>query len=91
MFEVAERSYNIVSRNQVERRVLQEPPDLMIEITLDGIGLLDLDQVDVCVKAGEQAARQHMPELLKLRDAPPNRLARWWHTITDRVTGKSGK
>jgi len=96
MFEVAERSYNIVSRNQVERRVLQEPPDLMIEITLDGIGLLDLDQVDVCVKAGEQAARQHMPELLELRDAPPNRLARWWQAITERFapgsfTGTSGK
>jgi NTE family protein len=91
MFEVAERSYAIIRRKQVEQLMLQEPPDLMIKITLEGIGLLDLDQVDVCVKAGEQAARQHMPELLKLRDAPPNRLARWWHTITDRFTGTSGK
>jgi NTE family protein len=92
MFEVAERSYAIISRKQVERLMLQEPPDLMIEITLDGIGLLDLDQVNVCVKAGEQAARQHLPELLKLRDTPPpSRLASWWHTITDRFTGTSGK
>ena len=77
---------------QVERLMLQEPPDLMIEITLDGIRLLDLDQVSVCVSAGEQAARQHLPELLKLRDTPPpSRLARWWHKMTDRFIGTSGK
>ena len=92
MFEVAERSYAIISRKQVERLMCQEPPDLMIEITLDGIGLLDLDQVNVCVNAGEQAARQHLPELLKLRDTPPpSRLARWWQAMTDRFTGKSQK
>ena len=92
MFDVAERSYAIIRRKQVERLMLQEPPDLMIEITLDGIRLLDLDQVSVCVSAGEQAARQHLPELLKLRDTPPpSRLARWWHKMTDRFIGTSGK
>lgn len=92
MFEVAERSYAIISRKQVERLMLQEPPDLMIKITLDGIGLLDLDQVNVCVKAGEQAARQHLPELLELRDTPPpSRLARWWRAMTERLAGTSGK
>ncbi|MBN1976713.1 MAG: patatin-like phospholipase family protein [Anaerolineae bacterium] len=86
MFEVAERSYAIISRKQVERLMRQEPPDLMIEITLDGIGLLDLDRASVCVKAGEQAARQHIPEMLKLRDTPPpSWLARWWHTMIEKL------
>ena len=57
MFEIAERSYAIVSRKQVERLMRQEPPEL--------------------------------PEL---RDTPPpSQLARWWHAITDRFTGKSQK
>jgi NTE family protein len=88
IFEIGERSYNIMSRRQVAQLMQQAPPDLMIEITLDGVGLLDLDRVDVCVEAGERAARQHMPELLELRDAPPpSRLARWWNAVTGRLTG----
>ncbi len=88
MFEVAERSYAIIRSKQVERLMLQEPPDLMIEITLNGVGLLDLDRVDVCVEAGERAARRHLPELLELRDAPPpSRLARWWSAVTGRLMG----
>lgn len=86
MIEVAERSYNITQRSQVEQLLKRSPPDLMIEIALRDIGLLNLDQVDVCIKAGERAARQHLDELIKLRDAPPpSRLARWWHAITSKL------
>jgi NTE family protein len=85
MIEVAERSYNITQRSQVEQLLKQSPPDLMIEIALGGVSLLDLDQVDTCIKAGEQAARQHLDELTELRDAPPSRLARWWHAITGKL------
>jgi NTE family protein len=87
MIEVAERSYNIIHRRQIEQRMQQAPPDLMIEIALGGVGLLDLDQVDVCLETGERATRQHLEELIKLRDAPPpSRLARWWHATIDRLT-----
>jgi predicted acylesterase/phospholipase RssA len=83
MIEVAERSYNITQRSQVEQLLKQSPPDLMIEIALGGVSLLDLDQVDACIKAGEQAARQRLDELIELRDAPPpGLLARWWHALT---------
>ncbi|MBN1810599.1 MAG: patatin-like phospholipase family protein [Anaerolineae bacterium] len=86
MIEVAERSYNVIHRRQVEQLMKQSPPDLMIEIALRDVGLLDLDQVDACIKAGEQAAHQHLDELIELRDAPPpGRLARWWRTITNRL------
>jgi NTE family protein len=92
LIDVAERSYSIVSRLQVARLMQQAPPDLMIEITLNGVGLLDLDQVDVCLEAGERAARQHLPELIELRDAPPpGRLARWWRTITNRLAGTGSR
>lgn len=86
MIEVAERSYNITHRRQVEQLMKQSPPDLMIEIALGSVSLLDLDQVDVCLEAGEQATRRHLDELIKLRDAPPpSRLARWWHAITGKL------
>jgi NTE family protein len=85
MIDVAERSQCIMTRRQVERLVRQSPPDVMIEVALSGVGLLDMGQVDVCVKAGEEAARFHLPELIKLRDALPIRLARWWQSVTSRL------
>jgi NTE family protein len=86
MIEVAERSYNIIHRKQVEQLMQRSPPDLMIEIALRGVGLLDLDQVDVCLEAGERAARQRLPELIELRDTPPpGRLALWWHAMTGKL------
>jgi NTE family protein len=82
MIEVAERSYNVIHRRQVKQLMKQSPPDLMIEIALRDVGLLDLDQVDACTKAGEQAARQHLDKLIELRDTPPpSLLARWWHAL----------
>lgn len=85
MIDVAERCQCIMTRQQVERLVQQSPPDVMIEVTLNGVGLLDIGQVDVCVKAGEEAARPHLPELVKLRDTLPIRLARWWQSVASRL------
>jgi NTE family protein len=85
---VAERSNAIITRALVEQRLRQEPPDLMIEVRLRGVNLLDLDQVDRCVAAGEEAARRHLPELIALRDAAlPWRWIRWWRSVMDRLTG----
>ncbi len=85
MIDVAERSAAITARELVEQRRRQTPPDVMIEVLLRGVGLLDLDQVDVGLQAGEEAARQHLMELLALRDTPPpSRLTRWWQTVRNR-------
>jgi NTE family protein len=85
MIDMVERSQNIMIRKQVAQRMREAPPDLMIEITINSVGLLDLDQLDVCLRAGEEAARRHLPELIALRDAPPpGPLARWWQLVTDR-------
>ena len=61
------------------------PPDLLIEVPLKGVGLLDLDQVKRCIQAGEDAARQFVPELTRLYEASrPNRLVRWWRSRVER-------
>jgi NTE family protein len=89
LIEVAERSYTIIHRRQIEQLMRQSPPDLMIEVALSGVELLDLDQVDVCLEAGEQAARQRLPELIELRDTPPSQLARWWRAVTGKLAGRN--
>lgn len=86
LINVAEHSQAITANKLVEQRVQQSPPDVMIEVLLRGVGLLDLDQVDVGLQAGEEAARRHLAELIALRDAPsPGRLARWWQSVQSRL------
>ncbi len=81
LMSISERSLSIMARKLVEQRLQQAPPDVFIEVPLRGVGLFDLDQADVCLRAGEAAARQHLSELVELRDAPlPSRWARWWRS-----------
>jgi NTE family protein len=78
---IGERSLSIMARKLVEQRLQEAPPDVFIEVPLRGVGLFDLDQADVCLRAGEAAARQHLSELVELRDAPlPSRWAHWWRS-----------
>ncbi len=82
LVDVAERSAAITARRLVEQRLRHAPPDVMIHVLFSGVGLLDLDQVDLAMQAGEEAARRHLAELIALRDAPaPSRLARWWQAM----------
>lgn len=88
LMSVSERSLSIMARKLVEQRLQEAPPDVFIEVPLRGVGLFDLDQADVCLRAGEAAARQHLSELVELRDAPlPNRWARWWRSAMRRLAG----
>lgn len=86
LLNISERSQGIATRKLLELRMQEAPPDLMIEVMLKGVGFLDLDQVDVCLKAGEEAARQHLPELIALRDTPlPSRWTRWWQSAISKL------
>ncbi|HEY72604.1 MAG TPA: patatin-like phospholipase family protein [Thermoflexia bacterium] len=88
IIEVAERSSGITSRRLVEQRMRESPPDLMIEVKLKGVGLFDLDQVDMGIKAGKKAARQRLPELLDLCDTSlPKRITHWWRKLRQRLPG----
>jgi NTE family protein len=85
LINVAERSLDIMSRELVKLRMQQSPPDLMIEVILKKVRLFDLDQVDVCLEAGEKAARQHLSELIGLcEESLPSRWVRWWRSATSR-------
>lgn len=86
LLHVGERSLDIMGRELVAQRMRAAPPDLMIDVPLDGVGLGDFDMMDDCLAVGERAARRHIPELAELRDAPlPGRWALWWHKLRQRV------
>jgi NTE family protein len=88
LLHVNERSMGIMGRKLVEYRLQETPPDLMIEVRLEGVGLFDFDLVDVCLETGEKAARQHMPGLIELRDTPlPSRWTRWWQSLRQQLPG----
>lgn len=86
LVHIIERSIGIMGHTLVEQRMRETPPDLMIEVLLNGVGLFDFDLMDQCLTAGEEVARQHMPELITLRDTPlPNRWMRWWRDLRQRL------
>jgi NTE family protein len=88
LLRVNERSLSIMSRKLVEQRLREAPPDLMIEVPLKNVGLFDLDQADTCLRAGEEAARQHLSKLIELRDTPlPSRWTRWLQALHRRLSG----
>lgn len=85
LMSVSERSLSIMTSKLVEYRLRESPPDLMISISVPGVGLFDLDQVDVCVRCGEETARRYRAELIALRDTPASAgLARWWQSTKNR-------
>jgi NTE family protein len=85
---ISERSLGIAARKMVDQRLREAPPDVFIEVPLRGVGLFDLDQAEVCVRAGEAAARQHLPELIELRDTPlPGRWTRLWRSAVQKLAG----
>jgi predicted acylesterase/phospholipase RssA len=85
MADVLERSADIMSHEMVRYRLLDRPPDLMIEVSIKGVGLFDLDRARVCLAAGEEAARLHEAALVALRERSlPGRWSRWWRSVRRR-------
>ena len=68
MQDVLERSICIMTETLVAQRLREVPPDVTIEVLLTNVGAFDLSKLDMCVRAGEEAARQCVPDLVALRD-----------------------
>jgi NTE family protein len=82
LIAVTERAFSITSARLVEQHLAEAPPDLMIDVRLRDISLFDLDCATFCLQAGEQAGREHEPELIALRDGPePLTLGQRWRAL----------
>ena len=69
VLEVCERSLCIMTETLVAQRLREVPPDVTIEVLLTNVGAFDLSKLNECVRAGEEAARTCLPELIALRNA----------------------
>ena len=67
---VAGRAIGIMSKQIRLQRLRESPPDLILQPDVSDVGLIDLDLVDECIAAGEQAARAALPQIEKLIALP---------------------
>ncbi|NLE46367.1 MAG: patatin-like phospholipase family protein [Chloroflexi bacterium] len=87
LMNIADRSLNIMSAKLVEQLVRESPPDILIDVALQGVGLFDLDQVDLCLRLGEESTLLRTSELIALRDGSlpqpwRRRWRAWWRRLT---------
>ncbi len=69
IFKVVERSQRIMAQKLREYKMAGYPPDLMIYPRVEKVGLLDFDLSLECISAGEEAAREVLPQIERLMDS----------------------
>jgi predicted acylesterase/phospholipase RssA len=74
VLDVLENSLCIMTEALAAQRLREVPPDVTIEVLLTNVRAFDLGKLDECVRAGEEAARQCLADLVGLRD-PAERAA----------------
>ena len=75
---VPAQAVGIMTRQLREQKLRQSPPDLMLHPQVATVGLMDFDLMNVCLLAGEQAAREAMPQLEALLKVPRRTHWRKW-------------
>jgi NTE family protein len=71
---VASRAIGIMSRQMRMQKLKQSPPDVVIAPQVQQVGMLDLDLAAECIHAGEQAARDVLPQIERVVKSPA-----WWY------------
>jgi predicted acylesterase/phospholipase RssA len=66
VLDVLESSLCIMTDVLSKQRMQAYPPDVTIEIVLENVGAFDLSKLDMCMRAGEDAALAHIEELRAL-------------------------
>lgn len=80
VIEIMGRASRIVQARLAEERLLRDPPDAMIRISLPDISLFEFDRSGEAIEAGRNAAREALPSILQsLEEAEtiPGRVSRW--------------
>jgi NTE family protein len=83
---VATRAIGVMSR-QIRRQKLKEsPPDLILHPLVQHVGMMDFDLALDCIRAGEQAARDAMPQIERVLKSPE-----WWYKSQRWMTRLRGR
>lgn len=70
-FEVLMRASEIVLAHQMALATAMTGPEVLVEPKLDDLGLRDFHRLNEAVAAGQRAAEEALPALLRALDAPP--------------------
>ncbi len=68
--KVTSRAIGIMSKQMRSHKMRQSPPDLILYPEVKTIGLMDFDLADLCLAAGEKAARGALPQMERLVAMP---------------------
>lgn len=89
IFRIVARTIGIMTKQLRAQKLAQAPPDLVLYPDLRNVGLMDYDLIDVCLAAGESAARAALPQIAEmLAPSPWTRVQREWRAWTRRMMGK---
>jgi NTE family protein len=70
IMRVASRAIGIMSKQMRLEKMRQSPPDLVLYPNVQSVGLLDFDLADECIVAGDQAARDALPQIEQIVMSP---------------------
>ena len=71
---VASRAIGIMSKQMRMQKLKQVPPDLILYPQVQQVGMMDFELAAECVRAGEQAARDALPQIERIVKSPE-----WWY------------
>ena len=93
ILRVIERSLGIMGQQLRNQKLKDSPPDLIIYPKVRDVGLLDFHMVEVCFAKGDAAARELLPEIIRLTNAPPPppvRAPNAWQKLSARIRNAFG-
>ncbi len=71
---VATRAIGVMSRQIRMQKLKEFPPDLILHPLVQHVGMMDFDLSQDCIHAGEQAARDALPQIERVLKSPD-----WWY------------
>jgi NTE family protein len=83
---VATRAIGIMSRQIRMQRLKESPPDLVLHPLVQQVGMMDFELAVDCIRAGEQAARDALPQIERVLKSPE-----WWYQSQRWMTRRRGR
>lgn len=62
-FKVLSESFNLIYSEMSRLRLKISKPDIIIQPDLSQVGMFDMDRINYCIQAGENATRKAIPEI----------------------------
>ena len=84
---VAQRAIGIMSQQMRLQKLKQAPPDFILHPQVQAVGMMDFDLATECIRAGEHATRDALPQIERVLKSPD-----WWYGSSrwiERIRGRN--